>query len=130
MGWTQVNNNGYGVITETIKSFASRPINSSEFSVPAGTDFYIISNYGATNLSNSAHVELFYSDVPGGTFVQRGLGVGGMNATSNEVDTSTKNQFQDISTVQEYPRYRLKINDGGGAVKFVVMWGKVPTNNT
>ncbi len=125
--WTNLGHHTYGVITETITTVQSRAILTSEFSVPAGTDFYVIGNYAATNLSVSTHVELFYSDIPGGTFRQRGLTVGGMNTTTAAIDNATVILLQDISTVNTFPRYKLKVPSGGGLVKFVVMWGKVPT---
>lgn len=127
MAWQNVSHNGYGAITETIKSVQSRAIYTSEFSIPPGTDFTIISNYAATNTSASTHVECFISDVVGGTFRQRGLTVGGMNATTCGIDTATKVLIQDVSTTREYPRYKLKVPSGGGLVKFVIFWGKVPT---
>lgn len=127
MGWKATISNTYTVLTETIRSVQSRAVNTSEFSVPAGTDFYVIGNYAATDLSVSTHVELFFADIPGGTFRQRGLTVGGMNTTTAAIDNATVVLFQNISTVQAYPRYKLKVPSGGGLVKFVVMWGKVPT---
>jgi len=127
MGWSNVGHHGYGVITETIKSVQSRAVYTSEFSVPPGTDFYVIGNYATTNTSVSTHIEMFVSDVEGGTFIQRGLTVGGMNATTAAIDTATVTLFQDISTVTTYPRYKMKVPSGGGLIKFVVHWGKVPT---
>lgn len=128
MAWKQIGKNSYGVITETIKTFsAPRAIYTSEFSVPPGTDFTVICNYSATNLSASTHVEMFYSDIPGGTFRARGLTVGGFNPTSGAIDNATKVLINDISSVREYPRYKMKVPSGGGLVKFVVYWGKAPT---
>ena len=128
MAWKDISNHGYGAITETIKTFsAPRAVYTSEFSVPAGTDFTVICNYGPTNLSASTHVEMFYSDVSGGTFRQRGLTVGGFNPTTAAIDNATKVLINDISTTREYPVYKMKVPSGGGLVKFVVFWGKVPT---
>ena len=133
MSWKNDSHHGYGVLSETINTFQGRAVYSSEFSVPPGTDFTVICNYGASNTSVSTHVEMFYSDVPGGTFRQRGLTVGGFNATTAAIDTATKVLINDVSTVREYPVYKLKVPSGGGAsaaaklVKFVVMYGKVPS---
>ena len=127
MSWSNLSHHGYTVITETLKSVQGRAVNSSEFSVPPGTDFWVIGNYAATNLSASTHLEMYYSDVEGGTFRARGLTVGGFNATTAAIDTATVNLINDVSTVREYPRYKIKIPSGGGLVKLVVMWGKVPT---
>ena len=127
MSWASAGHHGYSVMTETIKSVQSRAIYSSEFSVPPGTDFTVICNYGATNTSASTHVEMFYSDVPGGTFRARGLTVAGFNATTAGIDTATKVLINDVSSVREYPVYKLKVPSGGGLIKFVVFWGKVPT---
>jgi len=127
MSWLIKNHNGYGVITQEIKTFQGRATYTDEFSVPAGTDFTVICNYGATNTSASTHVEMYYSDVPGGTFRARGLTVAGFNATTCGIDTATKVLLNDISSVREYPVYKMKVPSGGGLVKFVVYWGKVPT---
>ena len=127
MSWSNLSHHGYTVITETLKSVQGRALNSSEFSVPPGTDFWVIGNYAATNLSASTHLEMYYSDVEGGTFRARGLTVGGFNATTAAIDAATVNLINDVSTVREYPRYKIKIPSGGGLVKLVVMWGKVPT---
>ena len=123
MSWLDVSHNGYSVFTQTVQSVKDRAVYTSEFSIPPKTDFWVICNYGATNLSDSAHVEMFYSDVPGGTFYARPK-TGGyyFNATSAAIDNTTKIIPQDVSTVKEYPRYKMKINDGGGSVKFVIIY--------
>jgi len=128
MAWADVSHDGYTVITETIKTYTGRPVYGSEFTVPPDTDFTIICNYATTNLSSSAHVEMYYADVPGGTFVHRGNTVGGMNATSAAIDNAKTRNVQNVSTVIEYPRYKLRVvgntgdTAGGGAVKFVVYY--------
>jgi len=125
MSWLDVSHNGYKVFTQTIKTFKDRPVYTDEFSIPPKTDFWVICNYGATNLSDSAHVEMFYSDVPGGTFRARTKTSGYyFNATSAAIDNTTVIIPQDISTVKEYPRYKMKVNDGGGAVKFVIYYAQ------
>lgn len=131
--WTDVSHNGYTVLTHTLKSFShSQALNyTPEFTIPPGTDFWVICNYAATNLSSSAHVEMFYSDVPGGTFTARVKTTGmHFNATSALIDNATKVIPQDISTVKEYPRYKMKVtgdaagSKGGGFVKFVIYYAK------
>ena len=128
MAWSPIgehSHNGYTVITETVKSVDGRSVYGSEFSIPPKTDFWVICNYDATNLSDTAHVEMYYSDVPGGTFRARTKTSGYyFNATSAAIDNTTVTIPQDISTVKEYPRYKLRItgNGGGGNVKFVVFY--------
>ena len=123
MAWSDVSHNGYIVKTETVKSVKDRAVYTSEFTIPPKTDFWVICNYGATNLSDSAHVEMFYSDVPGGTFRARAKTSGYyFNATSAAIDAATVIIPQNVSTVMEYPRYKMKINDGGGSVKFVIYY--------
>lgn len=138
MPWKDKSHNGYGVLTYTLKSFSHSVVNNftPEFSVPPGKDFTVICNYGATDLSASAHVEMFYSDVPGGTFRAR-TKTGGyyFNATSALIKGATKVIPVDISAQGEYPVYKLKVtgnaagNKGGGLVKFVVYWGEAPVTN-
>lgn len=127
MGWIDISSNGYSAYTETIKTYQGRATYTSEFSIPPGTDFWVIANYNATNLSASTHVEMYYSDVPGGTFRARGLTVAGFNPTTAAIDNATKVLINDVSSVREYPRYKMKVPSGGGLVKFVLMYGKVPT---
>lgn len=127
MGWLNISHDGYNVFEQTIKTYQSRATYTSEFSIPPGTDFWVIANYGATNTSASTHVEMYYSDVQGGTFRARGLTVAGFNPTTAAIDTATKVLINDVSSVREYPRYKMKVPSGGGLVKFVLMYGKVPT---
>ncbi len=128
MGWADVSHNGYTVITDNIKTFEGRPVYTSEFTVPPNTDFTVICNYGTTNLSSSAHVEMYYADVAGGTFVHRGNTVGGFNATTAAIDNAKVRLAQNVSTVIEYPRYKMRVvgntgdTAGGGFVKFVVYY--------
>lgn len=123
MGWINKSNNGYTVKEEEIKSVQSRAVYTSEFSIPPKTDFWVICNYGSTNLSASTHVEMYYSDVPGGTFRARTKTSGYyFNATSAAIDNTVKILPQDVSTVKEFPRYKMKVPSGGGLVKFVIMY--------
>ena len=131
MAWKWNINGGYVVGTETVKTYSHSVVNNytSEFTIPPKTDFWVICNYDATDLSASAHVEMFYSDVPGGTFRAR-PNTGGFyfNATSALIDDATVVIPQDVTTVKEYPRYKMKVtgnaagNKGGGLVKFVIMY--------
>lgn len=123
MGWKDISHDGYQVFTETIKTYSTKATYTSEFSIPPKTDFWVIANYGATNLSDSAHVEMFVADVPGGTFTARTKTTGyWFNATSAAIDAATKVIPQDVTTVKEHPRYKMKVNDGGGLVKFVIYY--------
>ena len=134
--WNDKSHNGYGVISCEIASHLSVSNNwTPEFSVPPGKDFTVICNYGATDLSATAHVEMFYADIPGGTFRARTKTTGYyFNATSALIDAATKVIPVDVSAQGEYPRYKLKVTGpngacAGGKVKFVVYWGKAPTTN-
>ena len=132
MGWKDVSHNGFTVLTHTLKSYSHSVAQNytPEFTVPPGTDFTVICNYGSTDLSSSAHVEMFYSDVPGGTFANRGNTVGGMNATTALIDAAKVVLVQDVSTTKQYPRYKLKVtgnaagSKGGGLVKFVIYYAR------
>ena len=131
MGWIKKSHNGYTVLEEEIKTYSHSVAKNytSEFSIPPKTDFWVICNYNGTNLSTSCHVEMFYSDVSGGTFRARPKTSGyHFNATSALIDNATKVIPQDVSTVKEYPRYKMKVTgaaattQGGGLVKFVIMY--------
>lgn len=136
--WKNVSHGGYGVIAFSLKSYSHSVANNytPAFSVPPGKDFTVICNYDAVDLSASAHVEMYYSDVPGGTYRARTKTTGYyFNATSALIDAATKVIPVDVSAQGEYPSYKLKVtgnaagNKGGGIVKFVVYWGKSPDTN-
>jgi len=112
----------YDVLTETITSVQGRAKYSGEFSVPPGVDFAVIANYAKTNLSASTHVELFFSDVSGGTFL-RHPNTTYFNATTGAIDTLTPTLLRDVSVTGQAPVYKLKIPSGGGSVKCVVLVG-------
>jgi len=129
--WAEVNHNGYNVSTVTLKtnSHSTAANWTPEFTIPPGTDFTVIANYDATNLSSSAHVEMYYADVPGGTFTARTKTSGFyFNATSALIDSAAKTLPQNISTVMEHPRYKMYVtgnaagSKGGGSVKFVIYY--------
>ena len=125
MAWKDVSHNGYTVKSETIKTYsAPRAVYTSEFTIPPKTDFWVICNYAATNLSASTHAEMFIADVAGGTFTARTKTTGyWFNATSaGSLDTATKVIPQDVTTVKEHPRYKIKVPSGGGLVKFVIYY--------
>ena len=126
MAWSRdSSHNGYTVLTETVRSYKDRAVYTSEFSIPPNTDFTVICNYSSTNLSDTAHVEMFYSDVPGGTFNARTKTSGYyFNSTSAAIDNTVVTIPQNVSTVMEHPRYKMKITDGGGLVKFVIYYAQ------
>lgn len=137
MSWKNDSHHGYGILSETIKTKQASVVGNytSEFSVPPGTDFKVIANYAGVTTSVTCHVEMFYSDVPGGTLRAR-TKTGGyyFNATSGAIGGGlTKIIPVDVSVQGEYPVYKLKVtgnaatNKGGGLVKFVIMYGKVPS---
>lgn len=134
MPWKNVSHNGYKVLTCSVASHLSVANNyTPEFSVAPGKDFYVIANYGATTLSATGHVEIYYSDVPGGTFARR-ANKASFNATTALIQSAAKTLLCDVSVSGEFPRYKLKVTGpngacAGGNVKFVVIWGEAPVTN-
>jgi len=130
--WRNVSHDGYAVIEYTLLPVGNVVSNyTPSFSVPPGKDFTVICNYDATNTSNSAHVELFYSDTPGGTFRARAKATGtSFIPVTAEIDTATPVLFTDVSTYHSYPCYKLKVCsatlDSNDYIKFVVFWSQNP----
>jgi hypothetical protein len=129
--WKDISHNGYTVKSFTLKTHQGSVASNytPEFTIPPKTDFWVICNYDSVTTSVTCHVEMFYSDVPGGTFNAR-TKTGGywFNATSAAIGTAVKSIPQDVSTVKEHPRYKMKVtgnaatNKGGGLVKFVIYY--------
>lgn len=130
MSWT-VTSEGkqkYAVYSETLttKQVGSGTANWSSVIdfVPPGTDFIIIANTAATNLSASTHVELFVSYDEGAALAARYR----QNKTpfkpvTAAIDAATKVLFRDISAEGQFPYYWIKIPSGGGSVTLKVIVG-------
>jgi len=127
MAWTKTSEGNPGdkpyavyketITTATVANYTLEHGWSAEIDfIPPGTDFQVISNTAATNLSISTHVELWVA-------YSRGAAIGDRNrvhqtpflSLTSELDSATKVLFRDISTYGQYPYYYLKIPGGGDA---------------
>jgi hypothetical protein len=108
----------YAVYEEAINT---RQISSAQYQfsseidfIPPGTDFQVISNTAATNLSVSTHVELWVAYERGAAKSKRYRMIQTPFITlTSELDTATKVLFRDISTYGQFPYYYLKVPSGG-----------------
>lgn len=121
MAWKTKIKSGYTILTDTIRTYALRPVYTEAFSVPPGCDFQVIANYDGTNLSTSTRVELFVSDELDGTF-QRRIHTPFVGITS-DIDNMTKILTYDNSLRGQFSAYKLKVPKGGGVVKFSIIVG-------
>lgn len=86
--------------------------------IPPGTDFTVIANATSTNMSASAHVELFvgYSQASpqpiSGTTTRYRLNVTPFISVTSDIDQSSKVLFYDVSKLGQFPYYWLKIGLG------------------
>ena len=123
MAWTKTSEGNagdkpYAVYEEAI---ATRQLSSGQYQfsseidfIPPGTDFQIISNTAATNLSISTHVELWVAYERGAAKSKRYRMIQTPFITlTSELDTATKVLFRDISTYGQFPYYYLKVPGGG-----------------
>ena len=129
----------YVVYTESVataeNSRAAAGWSSEIDFIPPGTDFQIISNTAATNLSASTHVELWVAYDSGAAKAARYRMIQTPFITlTSELDTETKVLFRDISTYGQFPYYYLKIPSGGDttnlaatSVKNVIIVGRGST---
>jgi len=124
MAWTKTSEGNpgdkpYAVYEENIRttqlSLGAAGAWSAEIDfIPPGTDFQIISNTAATNLSISTHVELWVAYERGAAKSKRYRMIQTPFITlTSELDTVTKVLFRDISTYGQFPYYYLKIPGGG-----------------
>ena len=123
MAWTKTSEGNlgdkpYAVYEENIRtsqvSLAAAGWSAEIDFIPPGTDFQIISNTAATNLSISTHVELWvaYERSAAKSKRYRMIQTPFITLTS-ELDTATKVLFRDISTYGQFPYYYLKVPGGG-----------------
>jgi len=128
MSWTfstvQVGGKQMAIASEDLTSLDTSAVWSSEINfIPPGTDFQVIMNTAATNLSSSAHVELFVAYATGSAVAARYRRTdSGFNPVTTEIDTATPVRMVNVSTVGSFPYYFLKINDGGGAVNCRIVY--------
>ncbi len=109
MTWTKTSKNGYLVATETLTLLAtSADVASSVVDfIPPGSDFVVIANTGATNLSADCDVAVHVSTASDGTFV---LLKDNLVAT---IDNATKASLYDASANGEAPYYKLVLDPAG-----------------
>lgn len=117
MAWTissEGKDKSYAVYTETLTPIGDT-VSSMRTSIidfiPPGTDFTVIANSAASNISASAHLELWASYDEGaawGTNVYR-LHQTPFLSLTGSVDNASLVAFRDISTHGQYPYYYLKI---------------------
>jgi hypothetical protein len=121
MAWTKTSegkDSGYAVYSTTLTpigdTVSSKRTSVIDF-IPVGCDFTVIANTASSNLSASAHIELWasYDKAPTwGTNVYR-LKETPFLSLTGDVDNTYKVAFRDVSTYGQYPYYFLKIGFGG-----------------
>ena len=123
MAWTKtsegkLNNGKYTVYSETLTpigdTVSSKRSSIIDF-IPPGTDFTVIANSAASNLSSSGHIELWTSytrNPTWGSSVYRLHQTPFLSLTGN-IDNVAKVAFRDVSTYGQYPYYFLKIGTNG-----------------
>ncbi len=117
MAWTKTSegkDKGYAVYSETLTPIGDT-VSSMRTSIidfiPPGTDFTVIANTASSNISASAHLELWasYTKSPTwGTSVYRLKETPFLSLTGN-VDNAYLVAFRNVSTWGQYPYYFLKI---------------------
>ena len=119
MAWTKTSEGNPGDKPYTIYSETLTPIGDTVSSmrssvidfIPPGTDFTVIANTAASNISASAHHELWTSYVRGSTWgkdTYRLHQTPFLSLTGN-IDNASLVAFRDVSTYGQYPYYFLKI---------------------
>lgn len=88
--------------------------------IPPGTDFTVIANAAASNLSASAHIELFIgydkaapNPVADVTLYRYRVYETPFIRVTSEIDALSKVLFRDVSAKGQYPYYWLKYATGG-----------------
>jgi hypothetical protein len=88
--------------------------------IPPGTDFTVIANTAASNLSASAHIELFVGydrtapvPVKDTALLRYRDYVTPFIRVTSEIDNASKILFRDVSANGQYPYYWLKYATGG-----------------
>ncbi len=137
MAWTtelvsNVQGKDYVVMSETLttKSVGNGTSNWTSVIdfVPPGTDFTVIANSAATNLSTSTHVELFVGYSSSAAIATRyRMAESPFVSLTSEIDSATKVLMRDVSSKGQFPFYWLKVPVGGGSVTMKVIVGKGAT---
>jgi len=117
MAWSKSSegkDKGYAVYSETLTpkgdTVSSTRTSIIDF-IPRGTDFTVIANSTSTNISASAHIELWASYNSGatwGTDVYRIKETPFLSLTGN-IDNTYCVAYRDVSLKGQYPYYFLKI---------------------
>ena len=119
MSWTNTsegkrNNEGYTVYSETLTPIGDT-VSSMQSSIidfiPPGTDFTVIANTAASNLSATGHIELWTTydrDTTWGTDTYR-LHETPFLSLTGTIDNASKVAFRDVAAYGQYPYYFLKI---------------------
>jgi len=112
MSWSKKTYNNYLVASEEITTKeGSITFSSTVDFIRPGTDFQVILNSAATNLSTSAHVELQVS-YDGTNFYK--LVKGQYLMGTYDIDSTSYIRMWDVSSYGEFPYYRFKIAGGDG----------------
>ena len=134
MAWTKTSegkDKGYAVYSETLTPIGDQ-VSTKRTSIidfiPPGTDFTIIANSASSNISASAHLELWASyvkDPTWGTNIYRINETPFISLTGN-IDNTYLVVNRDVSLKGQYPYYFLKIGSaestsGGTANATVTM---------
>jgi hypothetical protein len=144
MSWTKTSEGGqtpkYTVFSETLSLGIA--VNCTEHNwtsiidfIPPGTDFTVIANTTAADLSASTGVQLFVgykkddtTPVSGVELPRYRLQETPFISDSSQIDAASKVFFRDVSTNGQYPYYWLKCPGGGGKdVTFKIIVGKGST---
>ena len=132
MAWTltsQGDKNTYGVYDTTLTTKEVGNGTSNWTSVinfiPPGTDFTVIANTAATDLSASTHLELFVGYDSSAAIANRyRMTESPFLSVTGALDATTLVAMRDVSTYGQFPYYWLKVPSGGGSVNIKVIVGK------
>ena len=119
------NNPQYGIYTTTLTPTGQSQEEDVTWTpvidfIPPGTDFTVIANSASSNLSASAHIELFvgYSrsapnPVKDTALLRYRVYETPFIRVTSEIDNASKVLFRDVSAKGQYPYYWLKYATGG-----------------
>ncbi len=112
MAWTGTTEGHYGVYTETLtvetSDAAGQDLTSSAIDfIPPGTDFVILANTGATNLSSDADVAIKVASTSDGTYALL------KDDLITSIDNKVAAAFYDVSAYGEAPYYKIFIDSDG-----------------
>jgi hypothetical protein len=124
----QVGGKYFNVYYEDILTISGRQKWSSEMDfIPPGTDFLVVGNTGATDLSACTHIELYAAFAASAVVASRyRINRTPFKPLTAELDAVTPHCPWDVSVKGQYPYYYLKIPSGGGngtSQRFYVLVG-------